>query len=173
MGFLGKVGKFVAKNAVPGAGVAMGLLSGLFGAKGEKKKQEADNAALLAQANLKQKMGEDQRRGALDAGSSMLQRVAGSNPAAFNGKIDLSGFAIDPAVLERLKQERAYDFAPTVPKAGAGMGSALLSGLFGDIRDTLGHVKPSVGMPEGGPVVPDLGTMYDPTMDPFSPKYRG
>jgi hypothetical protein len=170
---LGKVGKFVTKNAVPGASVAMGLLSGLFGAKGEKKKQEADNAALLAQASLKQKMGEDRRLGSLDAGASMLNSVGSSAPPAFNGRIDLSGFKLDPAMLERLKRERAYDFAPTIPKAGAGMGNALLSGLFSDVRDTLGHYKGSVGMPEGGPPVPDLGTMYDPTMDPFSPKYRG
>jgi hypothetical protein len=155
------------------AGVGASLLKGLFKNKSDKKKQQATNDATIAQANLRQKMGEDQRLGALDAGSSMLNSVAGSNPSAFNGRIDLSGFKLDPEMLARLQQERKYDFSGTVPKAGAGAGSALLSGLFGDAQDLAAMWPGSVGMPTGGPAIPNLGTMYDPTMDPFSPKYRG
>jgi hypothetical protein len=163
--------------ALPLAALAIGggagLLKGLFGAKSKKKQQQADNDAAVAQAGVRQKMGEDRRIGSLDAGSSMLNQVGGSAPPAFNGRIDLSGFKLDPAMLERLKQERKYDFSKTVPKAGAGLGSALLSGLFGGVQDVAARWPMSVGMPTGGPPVPDLGTMYDPTMDPFSPKYRG
>jgi hypothetical protein len=158
---------------LPLVGVGASLLGGLFGGRSEKKKQQAQNDAAVAQANLRQKMNEDQRLGALDAGSSMLDRVGSSNPAAFNGRIDLSGFRLDPAMLERLKRERSYDFSGTVPAAGAGIGSSLLSGLFGGVQDVAARWPMSVGMPTGGPAVPDLGSMYDPTMDPFSPKYRG
>lgn len=156
------------------AGAGAGLLKGLFKGKSEKKQQEAQNAATVAQLTLQQKMREDERRGALDAGSSMLNSVGSSAPSAFNGRIDLSGFKLDPAMLERLKRERVYDFSGTVPKAGAGMGSALLAGLFGGIQDVAGMwPKPtSPGMPTGGPAIPNLGGLYDPTMDPFSPQYR-
>jgi hypothetical protein len=164
--------------ALAAANVGTGLLKGLFKNKSEKKKQQALNDATIAQANLWQKMGEDQRLGSLDAGSSMLNQVGGSAPPAFNGRIDLSGFKLDPAMLERLKQERKYDFSKTVPKAGAGMGSALLSGLFGDIQDSLAMwpkkgAPTSPGMPTGGGLYP---TEYDPLQDPFSPHspfYRG
>ena len=119
------------------------LLGGLFGAKSKKKQAEAQNKAAIGQAELQNQMSEDRRLGKLAAGQSLLQQLTGS------------GFTnIDPATAAKLGERRTYDFSKGVPKAGAGLGSGLLSGLFGaagDLADMYG-ANQQVPMSPGQPV---------------------
>lgn len=105
-------------------GLGSKLLRGLFGGRAKKKKAEADRKAAVSAAELKQNMAEDQRIGGLNAGASILQQLAGKG---FTG--------ISPEALAALRQRRSYDFSKAVPEAGAGIGSELLSGLFGGASD--------------------------------------
>lgn len=126
-------------------GVSIGskLLGGLFGGKSKKKQAEAQNKAAIGQAELQNQMSEDKRLGKLAAGQSILQQLTGS------------GFTnIDPATAAKLGERRTYDFSKGVPAAGAGLGSGLLSGLFGavgDIADTYG-ARTGAPMSPGQPV---------------------
>jgi hypothetical protein len=110
--------------AVLGASVGGRLLGGLFGSRAKKKKAEAERKAKIGQAELQNQMREDTRLAEQSAGQSLLGQLSGK------------GFTnIDPATAAQLAQRRSYDFSKGVPEAGAGAGSELLSGLFGDIGD--------------------------------------
>ena len=128
------------------------LLGGLFGAKSKKKQAEAQNKAAIGQAELQNQMSEDRRLGKLAAGQSLLQQLTGS------------GFTnIDPATAAKLGERRTYDFSKGVPAAGAGLGSSLLSGLFGavgDIADTYG-ARSGAPMSPGQPVRADAVPMQE------------
>ena len=130
-----------------GVGIGASLLSGLFGAKSEKKKAEALRKAEIEGLNLKQNMAEDKRLGNVNAGASLLQSLAGKG---FTG--------ISPEALAALQQRRSYDFSKAVPEAGAGMGSGLLSGLFGGVRDLAAQAGINEGAAPMSPGQPaDLG----------------
>lgn len=110
--------------AALGIGIGSKLLGGLFGGKSKKKQEEAQRKAAIGGAELKQNMAEDRRLGQLGAGQSLLSQLTGK------------GFTnISPEQATSLGQRRTYDFSKAVPEAGAGMGSGLLSGLFGGIGD--------------------------------------
>lgn len=135
-----------------GVSVGSKLLGGLFGGKSKKKQAEAQNKAAVGQAELQNQMSEDKRLSKLAAGQSILQQLAGS------------GFTnISPEAAASLGKRRTYDFAKGVPEAGAGMGSGLLSGLFGavgDIADTYGArsgAPMSPGQPTGIISTPEVG----------------
>lgn len=105
-------------------GIGSKLLGGLFGGRSKKKQEEAQRKAQIGAAELKHSMGEDTRLAQQAAGQSILGQLAGK------------GFTnLDPATAAKLAQRRTYDFSKAVPEAGAGMGSGLLSGLFGGISD--------------------------------------
>lgn len=105
-------------------GIGSKLLGGLFGGKSKKKQEEAQRKAQIGAAELKHGMGEDTRLAQQAAGQSILGQLVGKG---FTG--------LDPETAASLKQRRTYDFSKAVPEAGAGMGSSLLSGLFGGISD--------------------------------------
>lgn len=86
-------------------------------------------------------MGEDTRLAKLSAGQSLLGQLTGK------------GFTnIDPATAAKLAERRTYDFSKAVPEAGAGMGSGLLSGLFGEIGDVASQYAMNEG--DGAPMSP-------------------
>lgn len=140
-----------------GASVGAKLLGGLFGGKSKKKKAEAERKAAIGGAELKQNMAEDKRLGQLGAGQSILQQLAGS------------GFTnISPEAAASLGQRRSYDFSKAVPEAGAGLGSELLSGLFGgigDIASQYGANQQDMTMEMGGPPASQIATQ--PIVDPL------
>src|SRR5512147_653974 len=115
----------MASALIPlGVSIGSKLLGGLFGNKSKKKQEEAQRKAAIESMNLKQTMAEDKRLGQLGAGQSLLGQLAGK------------GFTnISPEAAAAIGQRRTYDFSKTVPEAGAGAGSGLLAGLFGDIGD--------------------------------------
>lgn len=162
-----------ALGSSTGIGIGAGLLSGLFGGRSEKKKAEAARKAEIEAMNLKQRMGEDKRLGNVNAGASILASLAGKG---FTG--------LSPEALSALQQRRTYDFSKAVPEAGAGMGSGLLSGLFGGVRDVAAQyganqqdAPRSAGQPiatQEVPGVPDLRsqvgefeTGIDYRLDPY------
>lgn len=110
--------------ALAGLGISVGsrLLSGLFGGRSKKKQEEAGRKASIGAAELKHSMGEDQRQARARAAASLLGQAG-------------SDFALDPALASSLASRRSYDFSKAAPEAGAGIGSGLLSGLFGSIGD--------------------------------------
>ena len=77
--------------------------------------------------------------------------------------IEEGGTAIEGGAAAKLGERRTYDFSKGVPEAGAGMGSGLLSGLFGavgDIADTYGArsgAPMSPGQPTGIISTPEVG----------------
>lgn len=98
-----------------------------------KKKQEAEsNRANTAALNLQQKQREDQRIASNKLGASLLNGVPKQGALGINTNVGL-----DPALMDQLNVERTYDYGSAMPKPGTGAGSAFLSGLFGDIGDTL------------------------------------
>lgn len=122
--------------AAIGIGVGSKLLGGLFGGRAKKKQAEAQRKAAIGGAELKNQMSEDTRTSRLAAAQSILGQLAGKG---FTG--------LDPATAAKLAERRSYDFSKAVPEAGAGMGSELLSGLFGGIGD----VASQYGINEQGP----------------------
>lgn len=116
-------------------GVSIGakLLGGLFGGKSKKKQAQAANKAAIGQAELKNQMNEDTRTAKASTAASLLGQAG-------------SDFALDPAVAANLAKRRSYDFSKAVPEAGAGIGSDLLSGLFGGVAD----VASQYGINQGG-----------------------
>ncbi len=116
---------------IAGGSLALKGLSKLFGGKSKKKQEKEAKRAATAGANLQQKRGEDQRRGRLQLGNSLLNGV----PQTTGGGVR-TNVALDPAVFEGLNAERTYDFGSTIPE-GVGGSEAFLSGLFGDAADFL------------------------------------
>lgn len=112
-------------------GLGSSLVSQWFGGKAKKKKEEASNAATIGAAEIKNQMNEDTRTAHADVASSLLGSAGGSELG--------HSFALDPALVARLGVRRSYDFKKGVPKAGAGAGSAFLSGLFGTAADMAGQ----------------------------------
>jgi hypothetical protein len=159
--------------ALAALGVSVGskLLGGLFGGKSKKKQEEAQRQATIGGAENANAMHEDQRTARAAIGSSLLGQAG-------------SDFALDPALAARLQQTRSYDFGKGVPQAGAGMGSGLLSGLFGGIGDVASQYGINA---EGGgvptqevPTTPDLrsrvgefDTGIDYRLKPNNDKYFG
>lgn len=126
------------------------LLSGLFGNRAKKKQAEAQRKATIGAAELKNQMSEDTRTAQQAAGQSIMRQLASK------------GFTnIDPATAAQLAQRRSYDFSKGVPEAGAGLGSELLSGLFGGIGDVASQYAINRGSGGGIPTqavpsTPDL-----------------
>jgi len=154
-----------------GIGLGAKFLGGLFGNKSKKKQQAAQNKAAVGQAELKNQMGEDQRTASAGVASSLLGQAG-------------SDFALDPAVAAGLQQRRSYDFSKGTPEAGAGLGSDLLSGLFGDVSDyafQYGANQQDAGVgTQAVPGVPDLrsrvgefDTGIDYRLKPNNDKYYG
>ncbi len=160
---------------LPLAPIAIGLgsklLGGLFGGKAKKKQAEAQRKAAIGGAELKNQMSEDTRLARVGAGQSLLGQLAGK------------GFTnIDPATAAALSQRRTYDFSKAVPEAGAGIGSELLSGLFGDVGDYAmqygANQQDMAPKAQEVPSVPDLRSRvgeFDTGIDyglvsPFGPK---
>jgi len=145
LGSLLKKGLGALGGVSPAIGIGASLLGGLFGAKSKKKTAEAQRKADIEGLNLKQNMAEDKRLGNVNAGASLLQSLAGKG---FTG--------ISPEALAALQQRRTYDFSKAVPEAGAGMGSGLLSGLFGGIQDIASRagIEQDAPMSPGQPNVP-------------------
>lgn len=180
MGFGSFLKKAAGSLGGPAAevGISVGskLLGGLFGGKSKKKKAEAANKAAIGAAQLKNQMGEDQRLAHQSAGQSLLGQLAGK------------GFTnIDPATAAALMKRRTYDFSKAMPEAGAGIGSELLSGLFGGIGDVadmyginkMDRVPTSPGQPvdlSGGiqtqQIVNPLGKLGGGDYTPFATDFR-
>jgi hypothetical protein len=153
------------------AGIGLGakLLSGLFKGKAEKKRAQASNKAAVAAANLADQRREDERTAGVDAGSSILGSI-GQAPA-YGGRVN-PNMALDPALVARLKQRRVYDNSSAVPDAGAGLGSAFLSSLFGGAGDLAAFLPTGVGMPDmGAPMsgagIPNPFTAGADDLNPF------
>lgn len=138
--------------AALGISVGSKLLSGLFGHKSKKKQEQAQNKAQIGQAELRNQMGEDTRTARAAAAQSLLGQAG-------------SDFALDPALAARLAERRSYDFSKGVPEAGAGGGSGLLAGLFGDIGDVASQYAANQQgqVPMMSAVAPQekLGSKYD------------
>jgi hypothetical protein len=149
--------------AIPVAAASLFLkgLSAFAGGKAKKKQQADQNRARTAGLNIQQKQSEDSRRARLDAANSILGRV----PATTAGGGVRTGVALDPALVNRLSQERTYDFGSAMPTPGTGAGWEFLSGLAGGAGDTVAGLNdPGQGLiqrdvPEG--VVG--GSVGDPT----------
>lgn len=131
--------------ALPAISVGAKLLGGLFGGKSKKKQAQAQNKAAIGQAELKNQMSEDQRLAQQSAGQSLLGQLA---PKGFTN--------IDPATAASLAQRRTYDFSKGVPEAGAGIGSGLLSGLFGGIGDVASQYGINEQDTTAGPETPGI-----------------
>jgi hypothetical protein len=137
------------------AGIGAKLLGGLFGGKSKKKQAEAQNKAAIGAAELKNQMSEDKRLASLGAGQSLLGQLTGR------------GFTnIDPETAAKLGQRRTYDFSKAVPDAGAGIGSGLLSGLFGAAGDVasqygVNQMDQPMTAKQAGPDIQDIA------VDPF------
>lgn len=137
-------------------GVGSKLLGGLLGGRAKKKQAEAQRKAQIGAAELKQNMAEDKRLGQLGAGASILQQLTGKG---FTG--------VSPEALAALQQRRTYDFSKAVPEAGAGLGSELLSGLFGaagDVASQYGINEQDAPMSPGQPNVPMQETVGVPDL---------
>lgn len=125
---------------IAGGTVAAKGLSSYFGNKKKKKEAAEQKRAATSGANIKQQMSEDDRRGRLRLGSSILGGVQGPGGASA---------AIDPAVLDELMKERKYDFGSAIPDVKGGTES-FLSGLFGDVAETLPMLAGGTGAMMGG-----------------------
>lgn len=135
-------------------GAGAKLLGGLFGGKSKKKQAEAQRKADIGAAELKNQMAEDRRLGNVNAGASLLAGIPGLAQ-------------ISPEALAALKQRRTYDFSKAVPEAGAGVGSGLLSGLFGgigDVADMYGANQQDAPMSPGQAGVPMQETVGVPDL---------
>lgn len=135
-----------------GGSLAAKGLSSLFGAKSKKKQQEAQRKAQIAGLELGQKQGERSRLGKLDLAKSLLGGVPnrtyeGVGGGSFNIQPNV---ALDPELAARLGVERRDDFSKVVPEAGAGAGSAFLSGLFGGGADVLAQMSANKQAAENG-----------------------
>lgn len=152
--------------ALAGLGISVGskLLSGLFGGKQKKKEQEAARKANIGAAELKHGMGEDQRQARARAAASLLGSAG-------------EGFGLDPTLASDLAARRSYDFSKAAPEAGAGIGSGLLSGLFGGIGDVAsqyGINQDSTPMSPGQAGVPMQETVgVDDTIYEDPDNYKG
>ena len=157
-----------------GLGIGSKLIGGLFGASSKKKQEQAQRDATVAGLNLNQTMGEDRRLARLKLAESLLGGI-GQSPA-YGGRVN-PNTALDPNLVAALGARRSYDFSKTVPKAGAGMGSAFLSGLFGDLgsaalspttgsNDMLGNRGPAQGVAQDYtvPGIPTTGYSFDELM---------
>lgn len=104
-----------------------------FGSKAKKKQNDAQRTADVSALTIEQKQREDARRARVDAGASLLNGVPGTTAG---GGVN-TGVSLDPELVKRLGLERTYDFKSAVADRNAGAGSAFLSGLFGDVGDTV------------------------------------
>jgi hypothetical protein len=116
------------------AGPALGLLGGLFGKKGEKKRADEQRRAQIGGANLGQQMSEDKRLARLNLGQSIL---GGLKPGGGTGGRVSASLGIDPAILAELSKRREYDFSQGIPDQNVGEGSSLLGGLLGGAGNLL------------------------------------
>jgi type II secretory pathway pseudopilin PulG len=121
---------------IPAAILAAKAAKSYFGNKAKKKQNTNQRNAAVAGLTFQQKQREDARRARLKLGGSMMNSI----PATTAGGSVNTNMGIDPALLEQLGIERTYDFGSAVPDYNAGAGSAFLSGLFGDVGDTLGYM---------------------------------
>lgn len=118
---------------IPAAILAAKAGKAYFGNKAKHKANDEEKRAATAALNTQQKQREDARRGRLKLGASMLSSV----PKTTAGGGVSTNLDIDPAILDALGAERTYDFGATITDRNKGAGSAFLSGLFGDVGDTL------------------------------------
>lgn len=116
---------------IAGAGLGLKAVSSFFGNKSKKKQEKANKKAAVNAANIQQKRGEDQRRGRLAVGQSLLNGV----PQQTGGGVR-TNVAMDPALFANLDRERTYDFGSAIPESTGGV-EAFLSGLAGDAADFL------------------------------------
>lgn len=138
--------------------------SQLYGDKAGQKKGQESRRAAIEQANLRQRMSEDQRRRRLQLGNSLLSGV----PAQTGGGVN-TNVGIDPAIFAELNRERTgtapgakevargtYDFGAAMPDPEAGASDAFLSGLFGTVSDIgLRALAPGAG--GAGDAAPETG----------------
>jgi len=140
-----------------GVGLGLKALGGLFGRRGQKKKDEAANllrkqqvTAKRRQAEIGVQAGEDTRLARLQMAQALLGGVPGQTAG---GRVN-TNTQIDPATLQALGVRRNYDFseafAPEAPEAGAGAGSSFLGGLAGDLGGAA--LDYGLGKPQGSPV---------------------
>lgn len=126
---------------IPAGILAAKAAKSYFGHKAKKKQNNAQRSATTAQLTIGQKQREDARRAKVSLGGSILGNV----PKTTAGGAVNTGVAIDPELLKQLGVERTYDFQSAVPDNNAGSGSAFLSGLFGDVGDTLAGAYGGLG----------------------------
>lgn len=118
-----------------GTGLA-GLLSGLFKKKSKDAQAKEQRRSMIASLNLRQKQQEDSRLGRLQLAQSILSHIPAQSAG---GRVNTNVY-LDPAVMERLGQERQYDFSSAVPDETKGGAWGFLSGLFGDVGNTLPYM---------------------------------
>lgn len=126
---------------IPAGILAAKAAKSYFGHKAKKKQNNAQRSAATAQLTIGQKQREDARRAKVSLGGSILGNV----PKTTAGGAVNTGVAIDPELLKQLGVERTYDFQSAIPDGNAGAGSAFLSGLFGDVGDTLAGAYGGLG----------------------------
>lgn len=133
-------------------------LSALFGNRA-KGKQEAENRrAATSGLNIGQKQREDARRARLALANGLLGGVPGTTAG---GGVN-TNVGLDPALFERLNQERTYDFGSTMPQSKGGI-DAFLSGLFGGAADVIPRIDGGAtshsgnGMPTPSQPMPQQG----------------
>ncbi len=131
-----------------GIGLLTGLFGGLFGGKGKEEQAANQRAAQIASLNLKQKMAEDQRLANVGIGSSILKGL-GAGTGHYGGRVDMSNFALDPALVAKLSKERTYDFSKAVPDQMAGAGSSALGDFFSSIPSTAASLVPYIPQTPG------------------------
>lgn len=117
------------------------LLSGLFGGGAKKKQAKAQKDADKRKYESEKAFWDaseaervQQRRARTNAGGSILQNVQGSLGGG------APNYTLDPATLEALGSATPRPYAGSLPAdPTAGMGSSLVSGLFGDAADVLAY----------------------------------
>jgi hypothetical protein len=155
------------------AGVSLGskLLGGLFGGNAKKKQasaaKKADDAAHRAQMDAFDRTGaahgvDERRRGARLEGIQHLIRGAASG-----------SYGLPPDLLARLQEASPFTgVAPTRgADPGAGLGSSLLSGLFGTVGGLADTAqaglaqRPPARPPTTPPLNPQGFTPFDPRLN--------
>lgn len=104
-----------------------------FGNKAKKKANVEQKRADVSALETQQKKGEDARRARVQAAGSLLNGV----PKTTAGGGVNTGVGLDPELLASLGVERKYDYASGIADRNKGAGSAFVSGLFGDVGDTV------------------------------------
>jgi len=126
-----------AGSVVPGIGTAIGAgvgaiaggLSSWLGSRGQNQQSEEERRARIAALELAHQRGEDTRIGNNALGASLLAGIGGS--PAYHGNIQVPTFTPTAA----MSTPRKYDFRSATADTTAGSGDALLSALFGSVRD--------------------------------------